>query len=459
MPASKSADSSSGATDMPLAQQSIIAPGAVNSRAPLKKSTVAWIGAGIVLLAAVGVAAPSFMGSGEVKAPAPEPKKEAPPQAGKPQTIDNEFQEVERRTALERAEQERRDRLARETAPSAQPAPVGQPGAQSNPVPPEARRSNSSAAFYDQPGSRSGGTASQDPRESEFEIDSAARTSKSMAFDQADGLFTGSQPPSSDPLRDLMPGAVPVSAGSADARSQSPSALEALLRAQGQQPSGAPRSADRAWLKELAAESGGSTNKPLRPYGVSSPYTLLQGKVLPAVLMRDINTDLPGEISACLTLDVYDSITSDYLLMPKGSCLVGQYSSSVRPGQDRVLFAFTRIILPSGLSFDLPAAPGADMGGAAGVKGDVNNHFFRMFGSSFLVAWLADRAERSNSAPSTNIGATSGAKTAAGQVLVETSRTILERDKLIAPTITVKKGERINVEVTRDMEFPGPYRK
>jgi type IV secretory pathway VirB10-like protein len=179
---------------------------------------------------------------------------------------------------------------------------------------------------------------------------------------------------------------------------------------------------------------------------------------MPAVLMRNINTDLPGELSACLTLDVYDSISSNYLLMPKGTCLVGQYSSSVRPGQSRVLFAFNRIILPSGLSFDLPAAPGSDMGGASGVEGTVNNHFFRMFTSSFLVAWLADRAER-NAPAGTSIGSTGGAKTAAGQVLVDTSRTILDRDKLIAPTITVAKGERINIEVTQDMEFPGPYRK
>ena len=295
-------------------------------------------------------------------------------------------------------------------------------------------------------------------QEREFEIDSTARTSKSLAFDDGGGMLGSMGAASAEPSMQGLPSAVPVGTAGVDARSQSPSALDALLRAQAAQPSAAPKSADRAWLKELAAETGNGSNKPLRPYGVSSPYTLLQGKVLPAVLMRDINTDLPGELSACLTLDVYDSLSSDHLLMPKGSCLVGQYSSSVRPGQDRVLFAFNRIILPNGLSFDLPAAPGADLGGAAGVEGSVNNHFFRMFSSSFLVAWLADRAER-NAPAGTNIGASGGAKTAAGQVLVDTSRTILERDKLIAPTITVKKGERINVEVTRDMEFPGPYRK
>lgn len=451
---------------MPLAQESIIAPGAVNARAPLKKSTVVWIGAGIVLLAVLGVVAPLMTGGGQPQPEAPAPQKEAPPQAGKPQTIDNEFADVERRTAMEKAEEARRQRLEQErlaaeagSKPVA-PAPAGQVGTQPNPVAPEARRGNSSSAFYDQKGNTSSQPALTPQQEREFEIDSSARTSKSIAFDDGGGMLgsMGFGSGAADPIMAGMPSATPVATSGADTRSQTPSALDALLRAQGAQPSAAPKSADRAWLKELAAESGTGSNKPLRPYGVSSRYTLLQGKVLPAVLMRDINTDLPGELSACLTLDVYDSISSDHLLMPKGSCLVGQYSSSVRPGQDRVLFAFNRIILPNGLSFDLPAAPGADLGGAAGVVGSVNNHFFRMFSSSFLVAWLADRAERSAPA-GTNIGSSGGAKTAAGQVLVDTSRTILERDKLIAPTITVNKGERINVEVTRDMEFPGPYRK
>jgi type IV secretory pathway VirB10-like protein len=45
----------------------------------------------------------------------------------------------------------------------------------------------------------------------------------------------------------------------------------------------------------------------------------------------------------------------------------------------------------------------------------------------------------------------------AGQVLVDTSRTILDRSKTIQPTITVAKGSRINIEVKKDMEFAGPY--
>lgn len=443
---------------MPLAQESIITPGAVNSRAPLKKSTVVWIGVAILALAALGVVAPMVFTDSSNPAPVKAPEKEAPIQAGRAQTIDSEFEDARRRKEREVAEKARRESLAASMPVVPVPVPAGNVSADRNPVPVEARRTNSSAAFYDRPGSRqtqqSGGSEDR-----EYEIDSAGRASKSLALDDGDSSFGKKDETVDDRLRAMLPQAAPAPAGTNDlAGSGSRSALDALLKAQSAQPMAVAQSADRAWLKEYAAEKKDSQNKPLKPYAVSSPYTLLQGKVMPAVLMRNINTDLPGELSACLTLDVYDSISSNYLLMPKGTCLVGQYSSSVRPGQSRVLFAFNRIILPSGLSFDLPAAPGSDMGGASGVEGSVNNHFFRMFTSSFLVAWLADRAER-NAPAGTSIGSTGGAKTAAGQVLVDTSRTILDRDKLIAPTITVAKGERINIEVTQDMEFPGPYRK
>jgi hypothetical protein len=54
---------------------------------------------------------------------------------------------------MEQAEEARRQQLEQEGQVAGQgqhPVPAGSVGTQSNPVVPEARRSNSSAAFYDQ---------------------------------------------------------------------------------------------------------------------------------------------------------------------------------------------------------------------------------------------------------------------------------------------------------------------
>ncbi len=123
-------------------------------------------------------------------------------------------------------------------------------------------------------------------------------------------------------------------------------------------------------------------------------------------------------------------------------------------GQERVLFAFQRLIMPNGEGFDLPAAQGSDLAGASGITGDVDNHFFQMFVSSLFIAWTADKvAQPSN----VNIYGGQAPQSPAGEVLVDVAKTVLERQKNIPPTITVDQGTRINIEVKQDMEFSGPY--
>ncbi|WP_291518971.1 TrbI/VirB10 family protein, partial [Acidovorax sp.] len=210
---------------------------------------------------------------------------------------------------------------------------------------------------------------------------------------------------------------------------------------------------NQAWLKEFG---GLPADAALKPKLVKGSYVLSQGKVIPAILSRNINSDLPGEVTARVAVDVYDSFDGTHVLIPKGSELYGAYSSGVNVGQQRLMFAFRRVVLPNRVTFDLPAAKGMDLAGAAGVEGDVNNHFFKMFGTSMLFALLSYGAEKNEPAPS-GLGSSGGARTAAGQALVDVSRTVLERNKTIPPTITVPAGTRINVQVASDMEFPSPY--
>lgn len=429
---------------MPLAPQSIVDPGEVQSRAPLKKSTVGWALGFVVLLALVGVFAPKLFKS---DAPPEAPKAEKPIGVGQTRQIDGEFDDAARK--------------ARQAAAVAQPSvplPSGTSTVSDKPIiPPEARRDGNTSVLYGKqldsvtPGA--GGAT--------VEVDAAARNSASVKHDFGDASPAAGAPGAAADsaaarLRALLPDAA-ASAPAQPPAGDSSSRIAALLEAQRRSESTAAGGMDRAWLKEFAGEA--QRGQSLKPYLVSHPYTLVQGKALPAVLGRDLNSDLPGEVTAYTTEDVYDSLSSRHLLIPRGSMLAGRYSSAVRTGQDRLMFAFSRIVLPNGVSVDLPGNPGADLGGAAGIAGDVNNHFFKQFANSFLVAFLADKAEKGQQSPSVlGTGSSGGAVTAAGQVLVDVSKSILDRNKTIPPTITVDKGTRIIVEVTRDMEFPGPYR-
>jgi type IV secretory pathway VirB10-like protein len=76
-----------------------------------------------------------------------------------------------------------------------------------------------------------------------------------------------------------------------------------------------------------------------------------------------LNSDLPGELKALVTANVYDTATGRYLLIPQGARLIGTYDSSVAYGQDGLQVVWNRIIYPDAESIDLGSMEGADQGG------------------------------------------------------------------------------------------------
>jgi type IV secretion system protein VirB10 len=124
-------------------------------------------------------------------------------------------------------------------------------------------------------------------------------------------------------------------------------------------------------------------SKPEPPH---SPYELRAGFVIPGTLISGINSQLPGQIMAQISQDVFDTATGKFKLFPQGSRLVGTYSSEVAYGQARVLVAWQRIVFPDGKALDISAMPGADGAGYAGFKDQVDNHYLRIFGSALLMS-------------------------------------------------------------------------
>ena len=120
-------------------------------------------------------------------------------------------------------------------------------------------------------------------------------------------------------------------------------------------------------------------NSPMmaRAKEINNPdLTLLQGKVIKAVLETEINSDLPGMIRAVVSENVFAD-RGNQILIPKGSRLVGAYSSEIALGQRRVMVKWTRMIHAS-TNMDVNfSSPGADSLGRSGMGGEVNNKFFQ----------------------------------------------------------------------------------
>ncbi len=182
-------------------------------------------------------------------------------------------------------------------------------------------------------------------------------------------------------------------------------------------------------------------------------YTITEGTVIPGVLETAINSDLPGMVRAVNSAAVF-SHDGSQLLIPKGSRLVGRYQSEVRRGQVRIFIIWTRLIRADGLSVMINS-PGTDPLGRAGLEGDVDTHFFQIFGAAILLSILdggidvgLEMARRQgDNSDTTIIQNDRGLNRATELALQDTIR--------IQPTIHIDQGTQISILVARDLDFEG----
>ncbi|WP_454888105.1 TrbI/VirB10 family protein [Sphingomonas oryzagri] len=201
-----------------------------------------------------------------------------------------------------------------------------------------------------------------------------------------------------------------------------------------------------------------------QPAAPRTRYQLTAGFVIPGTLISGINSELPGQIVAQVSQNVYDSATGKYLLIPQGARLVGSYSADVQYGQSRVLVAWQRIVFPDGKAMDIGAMPGSDSAGYGGFKDKVNNHYLRIFGSALFMSAVTAGATLSQ--PQSNFdtngnqrqSAGSALSEALGQQLGQATALMIQKNLNISPTLMIRPGFRFNVVVTKDLAFSKPYR-
>ncbi|TPJ14413.1 TrbI/VirB10 family protein [Mesorhizobium sp. B2-7-3] len=214
-----------------------------------------------------------------------------------------------------------------------------------------------------------------------------------------------------------------------------------------------PNAQDRQ-LSFLSAAADRRTVAPDHITPPASPYVLQAGAVIPAALVTGIRSDLPGQISAQVTENVYDSPTGRSLLIPQGTRIVGQYNSAIGSGQRRVLLVWNRLIFPDGRSMVLERQPGADTQGYAGLEDAVDYHWGELFKAAALSTILSVGAQAGSSDQDSDIvrALRSGASGSVSQV----GQQVVQRQLAIAPTLTIRPGFPVRVLVSRDLALE-PY--
>ena len=196
------------------------------------------------------------------------------------------------------------------------------------------------------------------------------------------------------------------------------------------------------------------TVSPDRVAAPASANLLQAGAVIPAALITGIRSDLPGQITAQVTENIYDSPTGRILLVPQGTRVVGQYDNGVGFGQRRVLLVWTRLIFPNGRSVVLERQPGTDAEGYAGLEDGVDYHWGELFKAAALSTILSVGAEAGTSQNENNL--VQALRQGASNSVSQTGQQIVSRQLNIAPTLTIRPGFPVRVIVTRDLVLE-PY--
>ena len=197
---------------------------------------------------------------------------------------------------------------------------------------------------------------------------------------------------------------------------------------------------------------------------------ITQGKMIDAILETAINTDISGTLRAIISRDVYAD--SGYkILIPKGSRVIGQYTSDVKAGVDVIQIVWNRLIKPNGIDVAIQS-PSTDTLGRNGTRANyVDDKFMLKLKSAVLVSSitagaseLADRLSSGNVTTTTNTdgsvtttGSASAilASKALGSATTAISSGITDYTNALTarPTLYVNQGTRIKILVNRDLIF------
>ena len=202
-------------------------------------------------------------------------------------------------------------------------------------------------------------------------------------------------------------------------------------------------------LDFLNQKTDGKIYNPHKLQTPASPYQVMAGTIISASLITGINSDLPGNVIAQVTENVYDTATGGYLLIPQGARMMGTYDSVVAFGQERALLVWQRIILPDGTSIVIDNLPGTDTAGYAGLEDKVNFHTWKLLKGIVLSTLLGVSTELTFGNQESDLvkAIRETAQDSANQV----GQSLTERSLNIQPTITIRPGWPLRIIVNKDM--------
>jgi type IV secretion system protein VirB10 len=183
---------------------------------------------------------------------------------------------------------------------------------------------------------------------------------------------------------------------------------------------------------------------------------IVPGTIIHAVLVSRIDTDYPGPIHARVTENVYDSKTGNNLLIPQGTILQGNYSSS-SVGVAKVQIAWESMVVNfDGVAYQvsLGGMAGVDKRGRAGINGWLDDHYFEWLKAAGIVTLFTmlnsemayQTQAQSNSQLRQLMDINQG-------IVNQLGSRIMDRALNIQPSVKVPNGKAVSVSVNTPLSL------
>ena len=219
----------------------------------------------------------------------------------------------------------------------------------------------------------------------------------------------------------------------------------------------------RAPLTPLPAESSPSipltsqSPEPATATKLAAGLTrLLEGTVIEAVLTNRLEGSFANPVNALVTTPVY-AHNRQAVVSPAGARVLGTASPIQALGETRLAVKFHRLVMPDGSTYSLDQFTGLNERGDAGLKDQVNRHYWQIFGASIAIGSLSGLAQYSTrSGTNTAYGFGDAFGQGMGGSLAASAGRVLDRFLNVLPSVTIREGHRLRIYLTKDLDLP-PY--
>jgi type IV secretion system protein VirB10 len=251
----------------------------------------------------------------------------------------------------------------------------------------------------------------------------------------------------------------PLSAGNASIDEIADAALRATLRAGAAPAPNSPTALSSGPTDvSVAPPRPNTTDRASRTDAINPAgplHRILAGTVIDAVLTNRLDGSVATPVNCLVTNPVY-SHSRQHVLIPAGARLLGETRPVQALGETRLAVAFNRLLMPDGSTQSLDQFLGLNQIGDAGLRDQVNHHYWSTFGASGAIGLVSGLAQYLGTAGLTRgsgdrtVIIAGGASDATAQASMQVMNRFLNR----MPTITIREGHRVKVYLTNDLDLP-----